>query len=194
MPVTGTSAKKSLLNINSISKLIHFLQPLYLNRQQIVDDTCYTCSSSHYVTTILIYIFTTAADLTCKLHRIRILFLTHNFFEAKKVPSRYQIEWARVCAIVFRELSEVANEIDCHRERLADFNLKLERRIKMFFILPTLLLRKTKGDGKLLSDLKTRFRHWKLNQWKELIEDLEADIVRVHGRTSDSTPPNSKSA
>ena len=32
-----------------------------------------------------------------------------------------------------------------------------------------------------------RFRHWKLNQWKELVEDLEADIVRVHGRTADST-------
>jgi len=57
-----------------------------------------------------------------------------------------------VCAIVFRELFEVANEIGHHRERLADFNLKLERRIKMFFILPTLLLRKLKGDGKLLSD------------------------------------------
>jgi len=34
-------------------------------------------------------------------------------------------------------------------------NLKLEWRIKMFFILPTLLLRKIKGDGKLLSDLRT---------------------------------------
>ena len=83
--------------------------------------------------------------------------MKNNFFEAKKVPSRFQIEWVRVCAIVFRELSEVANEIDHHRERLADFNLKLERRIKMFFIVPTLLLRKIKGDGKLLSDLRTRF-------------------------------------
>ena len=55
VPVTGTSTNKYLLNINSISKLIHFLQPLYLNRQQIVDDTCYACSSSHYVTTILIH-------------------------------------------------------------------------------------------------------------------------------------------
>jgi len=53
----------------------------------------------------------------------------------KKVPSCFQIEWARVCAIVFRELSEVVNEIDNHRERLADFNLKPERRIKMFFTL-----------------------------------------------------------
>ena len=70
-----------------------------------------------------------------------------NFFETKNVPSRFQIEWARVCAIVFRELSEVVNEIDNHRERLADFNLKLKRRIKMFFIVPTLLLRKIKGDG-----------------------------------------------
>jgi len=72
---------------------------------------------------------------------------------------------------------------------LTDFNLKLERRIEMFFILTTLLSRKIKGDGKLLSDLRTRFRHWKLNQWKELVEDLEADIIRVHGRTADSTPP-----
>ena len=69
-----------------------------------------------------------------------------NFFEAKKVPSRFQIEWARVYVIVFRELSEIDN----HRERLADFNLKLERRIKMFFIVPKLLLRKIKSDGKLL--------------------------------------------
>jgi len=120
--------------------------------------------------------------------------MKNNFFEAKKVPIRFQIEWARVCAIVFRELSEVANEIDNHRERLAGSNLKLERRIKMFFILPTLLLRRIKGDGKLLSDLRRRFRHWKLNQWKELVEDLEADTVRVHRRTADSTPPNSKSA
>jgi len=48
--------------------------------------------------------------------------MKNNFFEAKKVPSRFQIEWARVCAMVFRELSEVVNEIDNHRERLADFN------------------------------------------------------------------------
>jgi len=83
----------------------------------------------------------------------------------QQVPSRFQIEWARVCAIVFRELSWLTNEIDHHRERLADFNLKLERRIKMFFILRTLFLRKIKGDGKLLSNLRTRFRHWKINQW-----------------------------
>ena len=57
VPVTGTSTNKRLLNINSISKLIHFLQPLHLNRQQIVDDTCYACSSSHYVTTILIHFY-----------------------------------------------------------------------------------------------------------------------------------------
>ena len=31
------------------------MQPLHFNRQQIVDDTCYACSSSHYVTTILIH-------------------------------------------------------------------------------------------------------------------------------------------
>ncbi len=119
--------------------------------------------------------------------------MKNNFFEAKKVPSHFQIEWAKVCAIVFRELSEVVNEIDNHREMFADFNLKLERHIMMFFILPILLLRKIKGDGKLLSDLRTRFRHWKLNQWKELVEDLDADIVHVHDRTADSTPPNQKS-
>ena len=33
----------------------------------------YACSSSHYVTTILIHF-----HMKCKLHRIRILFLTHN--------------------------------------------------------------------------------------------------------------------
>ncbi len=59
--------------------------------------------------------------------------MKNNFFEAKKVPSRFQIEWARVCVIVFRELSEVVNEIDNQRKRLAGFNLKLERRITMFF-------------------------------------------------------------
>jgi len=53
--VIGTSTNKSLHNINCISKIIHFLQPLHLNRQQIVNDTCYACSSSHYVTTILIH-------------------------------------------------------------------------------------------------------------------------------------------
>ena len=55
VPITGTSTNKNLHDINSISKLIHFLQPLHFNRQQIVDDTCYACSSSHYVTTILIH-------------------------------------------------------------------------------------------------------------------------------------------
>ena len=43
------------------------------NRHQIVDDTCYACSSSHYVTMILIHF-----HMKCKLHRNRILFLTHN--------------------------------------------------------------------------------------------------------------------
>jgi len=59
--ITGTSTKKNLLNINPISKLTTF-NPFFFNhltlsfnRQQIVDDTCYACSSSHYVTTILIH-------------------------------------------------------------------------------------------------------------------------------------------
>jgi len=64
----------------------------------------------------------------------------------------------------------------------------------MVFTLPTLFLRKTKGDGKLLSNLRRRSRHGKLNQRGEPVKDLEADIVRVHGRIADSTPPNSKSA
>ena len=120
--------------------------------------------------------------------------MKNNIVEAKIVPSRFQIEWASLYTIFYRELSEVTNEIDNRRERLADFNLKLKQLIKMFFVLPTLLSRKIKGDGKLLSDLRTRFRHWKLNQWKDLVKDLEADIFRVHGRTADSTPPYSKSA
>jgi len=61
----------------------------------------------------------------------------------------------------------------------------------MFFILTTLLLRKIKGDGKLL----TIFRIGNLidlNQWIEVVEGL-ADIVHVQGRTADFTPPNPKS-
>jgi len=65
----------------------------------------------------------------------------------------------------------------------------------MFFILTTLLLRKIKGDGKLLSILRTIFRIGNLiglNQWIEVVEGL-ADIVHVQGRTADFTPPNPKS-
>jgi len=68
-----------------------------------------------------------------------------------------------MCAIALRELSEVANEIDRYQEKLTEFNLKSERRITMFFVLPTLFLRKIKGNGKLLTKLRTRFRYKALN-------------------------------
>jgi len=42
-------------------------------------------------------------------------------------------------------------EIDYYQESIVNFYLKLERRIKMIFILPNLLLRKIEGDNELLT-------------------------------------------
>jgi len=57
----------------------------------------------------------------------------HNFHEAKHISARFRQGWARVCAEVSRELSEVANAIHHQQELEAEFELRLERRIKMFF-------------------------------------------------------------
>jgi len=81
VPVTGTSTKKSLLTINSISKLIHFC-----NHFTLIDNKLLMIHAVHALRVITSlrfwYIFTTAADLICKLHRIRTLFLTHNCIAA----------------------------------------------------------------------------------------------------------------
>eukprot|EP00979_Chaetoceros_neogracilis_P009970 scaffold2341_cov294-Chaetoceros_neogracile.AAC.1 len=54
-----------------------------------------------------------------------------NFYESKIVPASMKNNWGRTAAVVFRELSEVCNGIH-HQHRLADeYELKLERRIKM---------------------------------------------------------------
>ena len=77
VPVTGTSTKKSLLIINSISKLI-----LFCNHFTLIDNKLLMIHAMHALRVIkplrfwYIFTFTIAADLTCKLHRIRILFLT----------------------------------------------------------------------------------------------------------------------
>jgi len=57
----------------------------------------------------------------------------HNFHEAKHINGRVRQGWARVCAEVFRELSQVANAIHHQQELEAEFELRLERRIKFFF-------------------------------------------------------------
>ncbi len=102
----------------------------------------------------------------------------HNFNEARHINRRFRQGWARVCAEVFRELSEVVNAIHHQQGLGAEFEKKLERRIKMFFLIPTLFFRKIKGKSNLNSKISLR-----LNQWHNLQQASGRSGKRHHPST-----------
>ena len=63
----------------------------------------------------------------------------------------------------------------------------------MFFLIPTLLLRKIKGERGLHATVKARLRLWKNKQWPTLINNLQRDILIVHSPTVDNSRKNAAS-
>jgi len=94
---------------------------------------------------------------------------------------------------VFRELSEVANAIHHQQELEAEFEMRLERRVKMFFLIPTLFFRKIKGKSNLNSRISLRLNQWHNSQRSEMIADLERDTIHVHGPDRETNPSRPKS-
>jgi len=117
----------------------------------------------------------------------------HHFHEAKHINTRFRQDWARVCAEVFRELSEVANAIHHQQELEAEFEMRLERRINMFILIPTLFFRKIKGKSILNNKTSLRLNQLHNLQRSELIADLERDIIHVHGPDRETNPSRPKS-
>ena len=108
-------------------------------------------------------------------------------FEAKHVNPRIKNGWGRICAVVFQELSEVANRIHHQHHLATQLELKLERRIKMFFLIPTLIFRKIKGEEGLNKIIRARINLWRNNQCTALIDDLEKDIYKIHSSSVDNS-------
>ena len=108
------------------------------------------------------------------------------FFEAKHVNPRIKNGRGRICAVVFQELSEVANGIHHQHHLATELELKLERRIKMFFLISTLIFW-IKGEEGLKKIIRARINLWRNNQWTTLIDDPEKDIYKTHSSSADNS-------
>ena len=108
----------------------------------------------------------------------------NNVHEAKFIDKQWKI------AEIFRAFSEAANGIHNHPGLEEELGLKLERRVKMFSLIPTLILRKIKGERGLHAIVKARLCSWKNKQWSTLIDNLQRDILIAHGPTVDNSRKN----
>ena len=88
----------------------------------------------------------------------------------------------------------MANAIHNNHLLLPDLEIRLERRIKFFFLLPTLILRKIKGTKGINELIRLRLHQWKLGQLEDMITDLQTDISIVHIPTEHEPPLPSSNA
>ena len=65
-----------------------------------------------------------------------------SFHEAKMIPQSCRVLWAETYGEVCAALADAANPPQPPENNRPDFEATLERRIKMFFLIPFLILRK----------------------------------------------------
>ena len=97
-----------------------------------------------------------------------------HFHEIKDIPRRYQETWAEAFG---NACEEVTTAINTNASELT-----LERRIKWFFLLPILLLRKPPSakpirSTTIKSALSSRLAAWKRQDFISLIVSYEQDVV-----------------
>jgi hypothetical protein len=112
--------------------------------------------------------------------------LSHPFHESKFLPGSARKRWAEAFGNVLRELSSIANAIHSDQNLLQEYEIKLERRIKMFFLFPCLILRKIKGQKNVSNIIKQRLARCRDGDYLTLIEEFETDIAKIQ-----SVDPNS---
>ena len=115
-----------------------------------------------------------------------------HFFEITNLPSKLHGMWAEG---IQHLCSDVADSLDTHKaisESTDDLDLRLERRLKMFFLFWLLILRKPPSkqspNGRRTSQLiKARLDAWLDNDWKSLLDKYEEDVVLLQSQSKPSS-------
>ena len=118
------------------------------------------------------------------------------FQEAKMIPQSCRVLWAETFGEVCSALADAANPIQ-HPENQTNYELTLERRVKMFFIIPFLILRKTPDKSTpcpINNKIKQRLGMWKSRDYSTLIQEYERDVVYIQLMDEDTVPCNNKEA
>ena len=100
-----------------------------------------------------------------------------SFSECENVPWICRDHWAEAMGIVSEECADVL-ELEEGNRLHDNVELAIERRLKMFFVLPILIFRKVDPEKKIQHEVRKRLMLWKAGKWAKLIGDLEADIAK----------------
>jgi len=116
------------------------------------------------------------------------------FLEAISIPRTCKGMWAEVWGLVREAVVESLTPMLNEHGNGADQDLKVDRRIEMYFILPFLMLRKSPGKcssgGAMRMAMAQRLNLFKSGGWENLISDYEADVVQ--GCMQECTQPSNK--
>ena len=103
----------------------------------------------------------------------------YSFAEAQHIPRKLQPSWAEAVGRVARDAVEVLQQAHPHERRN---KRALDRRLKMWLLLPFLLLRKPPNTGKtrakqLDATITKRMQHLSSGRWHILVREYETDVI-----------------
>eukprot|EP00957_Ditylum_brightwellii_P064008 4855299-Ditylum_brightwellii.AAC.1 len=110
-----------------------------------------------------------------------------SFAEDQHIPHKLQPQWTEAVSRVAQGIADNLHQAHpyTHHHKRA-----LDRRLKMWLILPFLLICKLPDKAKMIASLldailTQRMVHWTTDQWHKLIKDYEADVIgKEHISTS----------
>jgi hypothetical protein len=104
-----------------------------------------------------------------------------SFDECERVPWACREMWAEFYGEVCNQ-AIIATEYDhLMSTNQVEYNLFMERRMKMFFLAPTLIFRKLNDTGtKIHHVVRRRLTDWRSNHLEKMIDNFEADLVKIN--------------
>ena len=113
------------------------------------------------------------------------------------IPAGCRGQWAECFGEVSDELARLIDDADSTPHTDIPFPVALERRVKMFFILPFLMLRKPPDPAVKTSmnqAIRARLASWRSRDFATLIADYESDVVFLATQAHPSAPSNNREA
>ena len=116
-----------------------------------------------------------------------------SFRESEFVPINSRALWAEAYGQVCNDCAD-ATELDLNEFGMGvDTAWKLVRRLKLFFLLPTLIFRKqvdTSSPTSLARTIRRRLLKFKhIAEWHELIDEFECDLVHLRSHSMETQHP-----
>ena len=110
------------------------------------------------------------------------------------IPRQCRTAWCTAFGQTCEALTEALHVNPNEHGMPASFELSIERRVKMFYIFPSLILRKpvleNSSNVPLKKIIKSRLNQWLHHEWSDLIKAFEADMVTVAETSRDTFGSN----